>query len=933
MERQQMTQATNASRAYDEFGQSIWYDNIRRSALKSGGFKKLVEAGVRGCTSNPTIFDKAIGSSTDYDAALGRLVAEGKSLDEIYYDLVIEDIRDAADVLKPIYDSSLHEDGYISVEVRPEFARDTASTVAEAKKLKAAIARSNVMIKVPATDQGLAAITELTGAGISINVTLIFSVEQYKRVAEAYIAGLEIAAKNNVDLGNIASVASFFVSRIDSSVDALVKSKIDANPSEADRLAKLQGKAAIANAKQAYRAFKQIFSSERFDRLLGKGAHVQRVLWASTGTKNPKYPDTLYVDELIGPDTVNTVPPQTLDAFQDHGSLRATLAAGIEAADQLISDLEKVGIPLGPVCAKLLDEGVESFAASMASLMSVLTSKRASLLAAASQSQTFALGKSSDAVASALTHLEGKGAAAALWNKERSLFTADARHDDSVKTRLGWLRSPQLMRENIARLEAFAKKVSAAGFRKALLLGMGGSSLCPEVLVNTFGVAEGFLELRVLDSTDPDAVRTATEWATLGDTLFIVASKSGSTIEVNSFNAHFWELAQKRFGDEAGSSFIAITDPATALGKLATERGYLAIFENPADIGGRYSALSFFGLVPAALLGIDLDALLASAENMAKRCAPSTATAENPGLQLGAFIGGLAKAARDKMTLVMSPEIESLGSWIEQLVAESTGKLGRGVLPVDLEPLGAPGSYGADRNFVYIRLGGEEQTALDLQVEELSQAGFPVVTIRLSDPSDLGAEFYRWEVATAFAGAALDINPFDEPDVSSAKKATAGFIAEYEQNKALRLDNWVSPEAAEILATLKQANKQQDYLVFSAFMERTPERDRVFTKLRALTREKLGVATALGYGPRFLHSTGQLHKGGPNTGIFVLLRADVSQDLPIPGQQYSFGILRDAQALGDQKVLVERQRRLVRVNLGADTERGLEALLQALQRL
>jgi transaldolase/glucose-6-phosphate isomerase len=318
---------------------------------------------------------------------------------------------------------------------------------------------------------------------------------------------------------------------------------------------------------------------------------------------------------------------------------------------------------------------------------------------------------------------------------------------------------------------------------------------------------------------------------------------------------------------------------------------------------------------------------------MARSAAPGTADTANPGLQLGAFIGGLAKAGRDKMTLIMSPEIESLGSWIEQLVAESTGKLGRGVLPVDLEPLGPAKSYGADRAFVYVRLGGEEQTALDLQVEELCQAGFPVATIRLAEPIDLGAEFYRWEVATAFAGAALDINPFDEPDVSSAKKATAGFIAEYEQNKALRLDDWVSPDAAEILTVLKQAKKETDYLVFSAFMERTPERDRVFAKLRTLVREKLGIATALGYGPRFLHSTGQLHKGGPNTGIFVLLRADVSQDLPIPGQTYSFGILRDAQALGDQKVLVERQRRLVRVNLGSDADRGLAALAQLLERL
>jgi transaldolase len=363
---------TNAQRAH-ELGQSIWYDNVQRKLLRSGHFKGLVDAGVRGCTSNPTIFEKAIAGSTDYDEALQRLVAEGRSVDEIYLDLVRQDIRDTADILRPIYDSSNGADGYVSIEVSPELARDTEATVSEAQRLHRVIERPNLMIKIPATEQGLPAVTRTIAAGISVNVTLIFSVEQYRRVALAYIEGLAQAAQAGKDLSRIASVASFFISRIDSAVDAQLKDKGTAGSS-------LLGKAAIANGKQAYALFKELFRGPRFAALQQRGARPQRVLWASTGTKNPAYPDTLYVDQLIGPETVNTVPPQTLDAFQDHGNPSSTLEQGHAEADRVIDDLRQLGIPLEPVCQKLLDEGVTAFAKSMASLMDVIASRRQLLL-------------------------------------------------------------------------------------------------------------------------------------------------------------------------------------------------------------------------------------------------------------------------------------------------------------------------------------------------------------------------------------------------------------------------------------------------------------------------------------------------------------------------------------------------------------------------
>jgi transaldolase/glucose-6-phosphate isomerase len=650
------------------------------------------------------------------------------------------------------------------------------------------------------------------------------------------------------------------------------------------------------------------------------------VLWASTGTKNPKYPDTLYVDQLIGPQTVNTVPPQTLDAFQDHGSVSATLERNPEEADRTIQDLATLGIPLGPVCQKLLDEGVLAFAKSMKSLLEVIAARRLALMEQSAGRQTLALGRSSQQVVEALAWLEEQRAGQRLWQKDRSLFSEDAKHDASVASRLGWLSSPRLMRENCERLRSFAQGVYAAGFRKVLLLGMGGSSLCPEVLATTFGSRPGALELRVLDSTDPEAVSHATQWADLEQTLFIVASKSGSTIEVSSFASHFWTLAQARFGDQAGSRFVAITDPGTALAKLAQQQGYRGVFENPADIGGRYSAVSYFGMLPAALLGADLVALVDDAERMVQSCAASVPSKENPGLRLGAFMGGLARNGRDKLTLIASPEVASLGSWIEQLVAESTGKQGKGVVPIDLEPFDPHEEAGKDRAFVYLRFGGKEKTALDAQVERLVSSGCPVATIRMLDRKDLGGEFVRWEVATAFASALLGVNPFDEPDASAAKKATSEFITLFESSGELPRAGWVSVADDSVLSTLRAARAASDYIAFSAFFARTAARDEQLTQLRALVNKKRRCATTLGYGPRFLHSTGQLHKGGADNGVFMQLTGGPGEDVPIPDEKFTFGVLVRAQAIGDFQSLASRNRRAVSIALGADVDRGLAQL-------
>ncbi len=548
-------------------------------------------------------------------------------------------------------------------------------------------------------------------------------------------------------------------------------------------------------------------------------------------------------------------------------------------------------------------------------------------------------------LATELALLQSRDVSRRIWAHDPQVFTVDAKKADSIKNRLGWLASPQTtMWEQLADIRAFVQAARGAGFQDAILLGMGGSSLAPEVLARTFGVGKDGLRLQVLDNTDPEAVAAIEASVDFDRTLFIVASKSGNTIEVKSFESHFWAKACQRHGGgaeaiaKAGAQFVAITDPDTELHRRATVRKFRKTFVNAADIGGRYSALSFFGLVPAALLGMDLTAFLTAAVHMATACG-NNAVAQNPGALLGAQLGALAKAGRDKMTLVMSPEVASFGSWVEQLVAESIGKEGKGIVPVDLEPLATPALYGPDRIFVIISLAGATAPATADQLLALRAAGHAVIELGLNNKSDLGAEFYRWEFATAVAGASLGINPFDEPNVTEAKQATNELLDMRARSHDGRLPAAaasVSPSDAGALRNHLATLGAFDYCTLSAFFRSTPERERLLTDIRLRCREIGHVATTVGIGPRFLHSTGQLHKGGANTGVFIQLTGALSagaKDIPIPNESFTFGTLRDAQAQGDFDVLRRHGRRALRVDLGGDIDGGLATLLKTLRGL
>ncbi len=536
-----------------------------------------------------------------------------------------------------------------------------------------------------------------------------------------------------------------------------------------------------------------------------------------------------------------------------------------------------------------------------------------------------------------------------LWKRDASLWTGA----DEAEW-LGWL---DIVPEQLARhveLRNLAKEVWSAGFKQVLLLGMGGSSLCPEVLRMTFGRVAGYPDLHVLDSTDPAQVKAFEEKIDIAKTLFIVSSKSGSTLEPNIFKQYFFERTKEAVGaDKAGSHFLAITDPGSKMQQVAQADRFRHIFFGRPSIGGRYSALSHFGMVPAAVMGIDTRKFLDRAEEMIRACGPSVPVEENPGAVLGIILGTAASSHRDKVTIITSPDIFDLGAWLEQLLAESTGKSGKGIIPVDREQVSQPEAYGNDRVFVYVHTRHATDVAVEAKVNALEKAGHAVVRIAMADTYDLGAEFFRWEIATAVAGAVIGINAFNQPDVEASKVATRTLTAAYEQTGSLPAEQPLLEDrgiklfsddknAAELaraadksLAGYLKAHLSRihpgDYFAVLGFIEMNAEHEKSLQALRHTVRDSKRIATCLGFGPRFLHSTGQAYKGGPNSGVFLQITCDDAVNLPVPEQKYTFGVVKAAQARGDFQVLAERGRRALRVHLGTDVKSGLEQLNAAVQ--
>jgi transaldolase/glucose-6-phosphate isomerase len=940
----------NKLKQLEACGQSPWLDYLKRSLIEKGELRTLIARdGLKGVTSNPSIFEKAIGETDEYADALKQFQAQADhSISAIYEHLAITDIRAAADVLRPVYEQTRGRDGYISLECSPYLANDTEATVSESQRLWAAVDRSNLMVKVPATPAGIPAIRRLIGRGLNINITLLFAVSVYEQVVEAYIAGLEDLHQSGGDLSKIGSVASIFVSRIDVATDKRLDKLGDTKL--ADRL---RGKVGIANAKIAYTRYKALFSGPRWARLADAGALTQRLLWASTSTKSPAYKDTMYVEALIGRDTVDTIPPATMDAFRDHGETKANaIEHDVAGARTVLAELEEHGVSVKEITDELVKDGVRQFADAFDKLFGTIAKRRRRLIEGERACLEFAPGspEMKTAIDAEMEDWRKDRRIRRLWAGDKSLWTGT----DEAK----WVGWPHIAEQELAdldRLRSFAEHVKKVEFTDVVLLGMGGSSLGPEVLGVTFGRQDGWPCFHMLDSTDPAQITAVERAIDVTKTLFIVSSKSGSTLEPNIFMDYFLDrVGAVRGKEKAGEHFVAVTDPGSPLERRARQLHFACVLHGTPAIGGRYSVLSKFGLVPAAAVGLDVGRLLETARTMQRSCGADVPPSENPGVQLGVAVGVAAtRFGRDKVTIVASPGIADFGAWLEQLLAESTGKQGRGLIPLAGEPLTVPEHYGSDRLFAYLELDGQIDPSQRQAVEALERAGHPVVRIRVKDVWHIGREFFRWEIATAVAGSIIGIDPFNQPDVEASKDKTRALTDAYEKSHRLPEDQPVFREngvalyadprnAAELgrhntlagylkshFGRVHAGGKGGDYVALLAYIERNAAHARALTEMRARIRDKTLAATCLGFGPRFQHSTGQAYKGGPNSGVFLQVTCDDPADIAVPGHSYSFGVVKTAQASGDLAVLVERDRRALRVHL-KHVDAGLVELSHAI---
>jgi len=938
-----------------DFGQSIWLDYLRRNIIVSGGLERLIEEdGLRGVTSNPGIFEKAIAGSHDYDDDIRTLSLEGKDPFQIYEELTVTDIRNAADIFRPVFDKTRGADGFVSLEVSPFLADNTDASINQARHLWSAVDRPNLMIKIPATKEGVPAIRKCLEEGININITLLFGIPRYREVAEAYLAAMEKRAAEGKQLKGISSVASFFLSRIDTLVDPQLEKIKARGGGNAGLASSLIGEAAIASAKTAYKIYKDIFGSERFRKLEQKGARPQRLLWASTSTKNPAYSDVKYVEALIGPHTINTLPPETINAYRDHGKPEARLEDGMDQAEQKLTGLAKVKIDINQVTRKLEEDGIRKFREPFEKLMDSIRRGIEKAVKGPVDTEILRLGEDAAGqlevdltqvrdvpllrtLKPRIEEMKKNHFPERLWKKDPTLWKQDPEEQKSIRQGLGWLHVAEKMEEHAEGLLEFAREIKRDGFKHVVHMGMGGSSLAPLVFQRTFHTGENGIPLTVLDTTDPATILEIENSVPLKETLFIAASKSGTTAEPIAFEDYFYDKVRKIRSGRAGENFVVITDPDTPLQKTAEERKYRRCFLNYRDIVGRYSALSCFGLVPAALLGVDIREILARALRMAHACSAAVPFEKNPAMMLGVAMAELALRGRDKLTFLLPAPVASLAMWLEQLVAESTGKEGVGILPVAGEAPGNYDVYGEDRLFAHIGIKKDPDPRILDSLRNLEACREPVVDIHLEDAFDIGQEFFRWEMATAVAGSVLGINAFDQPNVQESKDNTNLLLEEASATGSLAQPGPAMREgglsfygpakkgnASGYLAEFFSQRRTGDYIALQAYLTESPETETSLQGIRIKLRDTFGLATTLGYGPRYLHSTGQFHKGGPDNGLFVQFVSDDRTEAPIPGRKYGFGTFRQAQALGDFEALRKHGRRVVKVNLGPDVISGLK---------
>lgn len=937
-------------------GQGVWLCGLRRLLAKVDSLAgPAVSHGISGIETDLLMLAGAVERGPEYHDSLVSW-ANGVSVARPVEALLIEEASIGARLLAPVYEETGGRDGYVSVDVDSSLANDAEEMSMAIRRLHSAIDEPNVIPRLPPTNSGCAVFEAFTAEGFSVHVGPIFSVAAVERVTEAFIRGALRLPKDIEEARGLASVISFGLASLDEAVDELLRAWIRTADKDMSGAESLLGSAATAIAKVACRHQRDLLFQKLPESLRESGPRSLRLMWTDLATGDPRRRRLRYVHRLIGPDTVAAMPFGLMRDFAFTGLAESTLGQRVDEAEEIIDEVTSLGIDLDAIGTELQERYIAHRRLQYGELDNVILAAIEANVGGKRQ-----VDEAASAIApSSTSELEVPSMLIAvkniddqfptrLWLKDSSLWSDDPTTQDSIRNRLGWLDLIESTLSASASSRRFAKQMNDGKADQVVFLGMGGSSLCAEVCRQVFGVEDVW----IVDSTIPTAVAAVAASVDLGRTLVIVASKSGTTIEVRALFDFFHERCTPML-DQPGQQFMAITDPGTPLEQIAYEKGFRSLWLAPTDVGGRFSALSVFGILPMELMGIDSVAICTSARRMAASCAAGTSTLDNPGTRLGAALFNAYEAGRDKVTFACSPSLTAFGMWAEQLIAESTGKEGGGLIPIVGEPPGAADQYGDDRIFVALELAGEDDSGRNMWLDALRQEGHPVMKFVLDNRHQIGSEFVRWQIAVASAGSLMGINPFDQPDVQGSKDRTTAILDSYkagtgmlnrapiamdvgwlvfadlERDEELArqqhgdgLDSWLS-------AHLGRA-QVPDYVALQAFVSCEPRTLSAFQEIRRLLRERRGVATTLGWGPAFLHSTGQLHKGGPDNGIFLQITADDSEDIEIPGAGYSFGRLVRAQSLGDLAALEERGRRVLRVHL-RDAASGAEALLEAADR-
>lgn len=887
-------------------GQSLWLDNIRRDSLDSGELADQVAAGeLRGATSNPTLFERAIVSSENYAVDLRRFAQAGWSAERIFVQLAVDDIRAAADAFLPLFEQTNGGDGFVSIDVNPEFVDDTNKTVEEARRLWDVVNRPNAMIKIPATLAGLSAIESSIRAGINVNATLIFSLGRYIEVMEAYMGGLEGRLEAGGSLDHISSVASYFVSRIDTALDEQLQEIIQRGEAEGERASSLLGKVAIANCKLAYAQFVATFQGERFQTLATRGARVQRPLWASTPTHSPEYPDTYYVDHLIGPDTVNTLSETTFKAFKDHGTPELTLPENISTARSQLQALDDLGISLDTVAEQLERQCVSELSASYRSVLGTIEAKASTF-----QKELAVL---EPKMRETLAELERDDVGKRLWQEDATLWVERDREKAQVRRWLGWLSEPAKMSTGVAKLTRFAEAVDPA-ITSLVLIGSGGGTFTAKVLARILASPNG-IDLHTINTANPDDIRAIKRKIAPEATLYLlVESSPGDGIEEQLLST-FWEQAVRKLEEQTGDHFVVIAKEGFKLHNWAVEKGIQKIIEADNQDDLCLSPFNITSLLPAALAGADIHSFVQGGVDMTRACGPLENGAQNPGLFLSSVLAAAFRSGRDKVTLFADPPLEPGLKWIECLLAAGRGRDERGFITIRDEPPGSGNVYGDDRLFVYLRVSG----SLDRRLAEWIRADIPVLVLETSPcPASIGEMLVQWQIGAAIAQHLLSVNPTALDAHHRSRAEFQHILHRLERKGELpQIDPLWQGDGVQLRAASRGRKFTGDGLSEVADFILTESQEagglglRFFTpmsktlqgkvrRLRHTLRDQLGLFS--------LASSAEYDLGsarGFKDVVNLILMVKPRKDEAIAGKKYTFGQLFEGQALSDLAAMKE----------------------------